>query len=288
MSNIQKWSMDMSSAIKLLVLDIDGTINGSSNQINEPVKQAVRAVQNRGVRVAIATGRMYKSALRYHREIGADCPLISYQGAFIKDPEANKLVGHWPVEVPLALSLVDNFTKFDFSDRLSVHLYMDDCLYMKEITPESAIYAERSGVEPIAVGDLSNFIRANVDNPPTKILALTDNPDPINQMFETLTKVYASTELYLTKSQATFFEATNPIANKGTAVKYLAEQILGFNSSEVMTVGDNFNDVEMIQYAGIGIAMGNAPLGLQKLADWVAPDVEVDGVVSAIEKFILI
>jgi len=277
----------MGTAIKLLVLDIDGTINGSSNRVNMPVKQAVKAAQARGVKVAIATGRMYKSALRYHQEIGADCPLISYQGAFIKDPQTQKLVGHWSVEVPLALSLIANFAKFDFSDRLSVHLYMDDRLYMKEITPESAIYAERSGVEPIPVGDLSDFLRANADNPPTKILALTANPDPINQMFETLSKVYAPTELYLTKSQATFFEATNPVANKGTAVKYLAEQILGFNSSEVMTVGDNFNDVEMIQYAGIGVAMGNAPLGLQKLADWVAPDVEVDGVVTAIEKFIL-
>jgi Cof subfamily protein (haloacid dehalogenase superfamily) len=277
----------MGSAVKLLVLDIDGTISGIANYVKEPVKQAVKAAQSQGVKVAIATGRMYKSALRFHQEIGADCPLISYQGAFIKDPQTETLVGHWPVEVPLALSLIANFTKFDFSDRLSVHLYMDDCLYMKEVTKESAIYAERSGVEAIPVGDLSEFLRANVNNPPTKILALTDNPAQVNQMFEVLTKIYAPQELYLTKSQATFFEATNPVANKGTAVKYLAEYILGFDHTEVMTIGDNFNDVEMIQYAGIGVAMGNAPLGLQELADWVAPDVEQDGVVAAIEQFIL-
>jgi Cof subfamily protein (haloacid dehalogenase superfamily) len=277
----------MGSAVKLLVLDIDGTISGISNYVKEPVKQVVKAAQSQGVKVAIATGRMYKSALRFHREIGADCPLISYQGAFIKDPQTETLVGHWPVEVPLALSLIANFAKFDFRDRLSVHLYMDDCLYMQEITPESAIYAERSGVEAIPVGDLSEFLRANINNPPTKILALTDNPAQVNQMFEVLTKIFAPQELYLTKSQATFFEATNPVANKGTAVKYLAEDILGFNHTEVMTIGDNFNDVEMIQYAGIGVAMGNAPLGLQELADWVAPDVEQDGVVAAIEQFIL-
>jgi Cof subfamily protein (haloacid dehalogenase superfamily) len=277
----------MGSVIKLLVLDIDGTISGISNHVKEPVKKAVKAAQSRGVKVAIATGRMYKSALRFHQEIDADCPLISYQGAFIKDPQTETLVGHWPVEVPLALSLIDNFAKFDFSDRLSVHLYMDDCLYMKEVTKESAIYAERSGVEAIPVGNLSDFLRANVNNPPTKILALTDNPAQVNQMFETLTQIYAPQELYLTKSQATFFEATNPVANKGTAVKYLAEYILGFDHTEVMTIGDNFNDVEMIQYAGVGVAMGNAPLGLQELADWVAPDVEQNGVVAAIEQFIL-
>jgi len=273
--------------IKLLVLDIDGTINGSSNQVNMPVKLAVKAAQEHGVKVAIATGRMYKSALRYHLEIGADCPLISYQGAFIKDPQTQNLVGHWCVEVPLALSLIAKFAQFDFSDRLSVHLYMDDCLYMKEITKESAIYAERSGVEPIPVGDLTEFLKANSHNAPTKILALTEDPAYIDQMFITLTQQFTPQELYLTKSQSTFFEATNPVANKGNAVKYLAEQILGLNSSEVMTIGDNFNDVEMIQYAGVGVAMGNAPLGLQKLADWVAPSVDKDGVVAAIEQFIL-
>ncbi len=277
----------MGNTIKLLVLDIDGTISGSANQVNMPVKQAVKVAQAQGVKVAIATGRMYKSALRFHEDIGADCPLISYQGAYIKDPQTQKLVGHWPVEVPLALALIAKFAQLEFSDRLSVHLYMDDCLYMKEVTAASLIYAERSGVEPMPVGDLTEFIKANSHNPPTKILALTDNPAQINQMFETLSKQFTTQELYLTKSQATFFEATNPVANKGTAVKYLAEQVLGLDATQVMTIGDNFNDVEMIQYAGVGVAMGNAPLGLQALANWVAPDVENDGVVAAIEQFIL-
>jgi len=277
----------MGNTIKLLVLDIDGTISGSANQVNMPVKQAVKVAQAQGVKVAIATGRMYKSALRFHEDIGADCPLISYQGAYIKDPQTQKLVGHWPVEVPLALALIAKFAQLEFSDRLSVHLYMDDCLYMKEVTAASLIYAERSGVEPMPIGDLTEFIKANSHNPPTKILALTDNPAQINQMFETLSKQFTTQELYLTKSQATFFEATNPVANKGTAVKYLAEQVLGLDATQVMTIGDNFNDVEMIQYAGVGVAMGNAPLGLQALANWVAPDVENDGVVAAIEQFIL-
>ncbi|MGC8713558.1 MAG: HAD-IIB family hydrolase, partial [Leptodesmis sp.] len=86
---------------------------------------------------------------------------------------------------------------------------------------------------------------------------------------------------------ATFFEATNPLVNKGTAVQYLAEEYLGLKPENVMTIGDNFNDVEMIQYAGIGVAMGNAPDGVKAMADWVAPTVEEDGVVAAIEQFLL-
>ncbi|MEM6521597.1 MAG: HAD hydrolase family protein, partial [Cyanobacteria bacterium P01_C01_bin.70] len=70
-------------------------------------------------------------------------------------------------------------------------------------------------------------------------------------------------------------------------VQYLAEELLGLTSDQVMTVGDNFNDYEMLQYAGVGVAMGDAPEGVKSIADWVAPSVEDDGVVTAIEQFIL-
>jgi hydroxymethylpyrimidine pyrophosphatase-like HAD family hydrolase len=77
------------------------------------------------------------------------------------------------------------------------------------------------------------------------------------------------------------------LVNKGTAVKYIAEDLLGLSSHQVLTIGDNFNDVEMIQYAGIGIAMGNAPEPVKAFADWVAPDVEADGAAIALSKILL-
>ena len=86
---------------------------------------------------------------------------------------------------------------------------------------------------------------------------------------------------------ATFFEATHPAVNKGTAVQYLTQKILGLQPGNVMTIGDNFNDVEMLQYAGIGVAMGNAPSEVKAIANWVAPDVENNGVALAVEKFLL-
>jgi hypothetical protein len=100
-------------------------------------------------------------------------------------------------------------------------------------------------------------------------------------------KRYTPAELYLTRSVATFFEATHPLANKGDAVQYLAEELLGLQAANVMAIGDNFNDVEMITYAGVGVAMGNAPDGVKATANWVAPDVEEDGVAAAIEQFVL-
>lgn len=270
------------SDIQLLVVDIDGTIAGESNEVNPAVKNAIQAAQARGVQVAIATGRMFRSALRFHQAIGATLPLMAYQGALIKNAETDKVYRHWPVSKSYASQLLDYFEQPELTDYLSIHFYIDDRLYVRAITPETELYALRSGIEPIAVGDL----RQTLGTEPTKILALSHNTDTIDQLLSALRQRYTPAELYFTKSVATFFEAANPLVNKGTAVQYLTEQ-LNLTPSQVMTIGDNFNDVEMLAYAGVGVAMGNAPLEVQAIADWVAPSVEADGVAAAIEKFIL-
>jgi hypothetical protein len=151
------------------------------------------------------------------------------------------------------------------------------------VTPETQIYAQRADIVPIPVGDLRQVLTSE----PTKVLALSDDTEIIEQLLGSLRKQYTPAELYLTKSVATFFEATNPAANKGAAVRYLAEEILGLGAQNVMAIGDNFNDVEMLEYAGLGIAMGNAPVAVQAIAQWVAPSVEHDGAAAAIEAFVL-
>jgi Cof subfamily protein (haloacid dehalogenase superfamily) len=269
--------------IKLLVLDIDGTIAGESNTISESVKQALAQAQAKGIQVAVATGRMYRSALPFHQEIGSTLPLVAYQGAWIQDPATAKIHRHLTVPEDLTHKLLDYFEQPELRSLLSVHFYINDQLYVRELTTETETYAQRSGVTPIAVGDL----RSISDSLPTKVLALCDDTDVIDNLLGNLRRQYTPAELYLTKSVATFFEATHPAVNKGTAVRYLAQEILGLQPGNVMTIGDNFNDVEMLQYAGIGVAMGNAPSEVQAIASWVAPDVEKDGVAIAVEKFLL-
>lgn len=268
--------------IQLLVLDIDGTIAGESNEIRQPVLSAIQAAKERGVQVAIATGRMYRSALRFHQEVGSTLPLLAYQGAWIQDPQTQKLHRHWCVSKQTSIGLLDYFEQPWLRSLLSVHFYINDQLYVRELTPETQIYSERSGIEAIAVGDL----RVVLSDEPTKVLALSDDTDVIDQLLGSLRQQYTPAELYLTKSVATFFEATNPLANKGTGVCYLAE-LLGISAANVMTIGDNFNDVEMLEYAGIGVAMGNAPAEVKAVAQWVAPSVEQDGAAAAIEEFVL-
>ncbi|MBE8986832.1 Cof-type HAD-IIB family hydrolase [Nostoc sp. LEGE 12450] len=269
--------------IKLLVLDIDGTIAGHSNTISTGVKQAIVAAQAKGIPVAIATGRMYRSALRFHQDIGSTLPLMAYQGAWIQDPNTQQIHRHWAVSREMAHQLLDYFEQPELRSLLSVHFYINDQLYVREITRETQIYAERSGITPIPVDDL----RQTLTNEPTKILALSDDIDVIDRLLGNLRRQYTPAELYLTTSVATFFEATNASVNKGTAVRYLAEELLGLEIANVMAIGDNFNDVEMLESVGLGVAMGNAPEGVQAIARWVAPSVEEDGAAVAIEKFLL-
>jgi len=269
--------------IKLLVLDIDGTIAGMSNDIREPVKQAIVAAESRGVKVAVATGRMYRSALRFHSDIGSTLPLICYQGAWIQDMATQKRLRHLPLSKQTALQILDHFEAPDLRSLLSIHFYIDDKLYVPEITAATRIYAERSGIEPIVIEDL----RRDIPGEPTKVLALCQNPGVLDDLHISIRERYTPAELYLTRSVSTFFEATHPSANKGDAVRYLAEELLGLQAANVMAIGDNFNDLEMISYAGVGVAMGNAPDGVKAVANWVAPDVEDDGVATAIEQFVL-
>jgi len=270
------------SHIQLLVVDIDGTIAGESNTLSPAVKQAIVAAQAQGVQVAIATGRMYCSAMRFHQEIGSSLPLVAYQGAWIQDPVTEKIHRHLTVSKEMAHQLLDYFEQPELRSLLSVHFYVNDQLYVRELTPETETYAQRSSITPIPVGDLREVL-----SEPTKVLALCDDTDVIDRLLGSLRRQYTPSELYLTKSVATFFEATNPFVNKGVGVRYLAEELLGLQPMNVMTIGDNFNDSEMIEYAGIGVAMGNAPAEVQAIAQWVAPNVEQDGAAVAIEKFLL-
>jgi HAD superfamily hydrolase (TIGR01484 family) len=98
---------------------------------------------------------------------------------------------------------------------------------------------------------------------------------------------YSSDQVYFTQSTESYLEVTHPQSNKGLATQYLVEELLGLNAQQVMAIGDNFNDRELLTYAGIGIAMGDAPPEIQSLADWVTADAEADGVAIALEKFLL-
>ncbi|BFM40229.1 Cof-type HAD-IIB family hydrolase [Synechocystis sp. LKSZ1] len=270
-------------AIKLLVLDIDGTIAGESNHIRPKVKDAIRKVQAKGIAVTLATGRMYHSALPFHQAIASTFPLIAYNGAWTKAPQQDQLLREFALPTTLALEILDYFEQAGLRQKLEVHCYHQDQLYVREITPETERYVARSGVQPHAVGDLRPIIEKST----IKLLAISPQVGLIQALITDLHQRYATHDVHLTQSTEIYFEITHAKANKGLAVQHLAEDYLGLQPEQVMAIGDNFNDLEMLRYAGLSVAMGNAPEPVQAVADWITDDVEADGVALALEKFLL-
>lgn len=269
--------------IRLVVLDIDGTIAGMSNRVRPAVCEVIAAVQAQGVKVAIATGRMYCSALKFRSQINSREPMITYNGAWIGNPETGERLAHWPVPSERIAELLDLAAEPEWRSHLDVHVYHDDRLYVGEITAQTEDYVSRSTIRPQAVGDLYTLL----DRPLTKLLMLCPDTARLNQLKAHTQSRYQPSELYITQSSPTFLEFTHPQASKGQALRYLAANYYNISMDQVLAIGDNYNDLDMIEAAGVGIAMGDAPPAVQAIATWVAPNVEADGVAVALERFIL-
>jgi Cof subfamily protein (haloacid dehalogenase superfamily) len=268
--------------VRLLVLDIDGTIVDESNHIRDSVAQAIRSAQRRGVAAAIATGRRYQSALHAYESVGSTLPLICYEGALIREPETGFVHRHWPLECGVGAQMLDHAERLDLGGRLSVHFYIQDNVYVSNLNAASVKYFEGSEVEPILVSDL----RQLVNRATTKVIALSADVEDIARLSSQLKTSHTRTQVKQYRS-ITFLEAFHPAANKRLAVSYLAEKIMALRPENVMAVGDDFTDIEMLQYAGIGVAMGNASAEVKESADWITTTIEEDGVARAVEKWIL-
>jgi Cof subfamily protein (haloacid dehalogenase superfamily) len=268
--------------VRLLVLDIDGTIGNKSNCIRDSVAQAIKTAQSCGVAIAIATGRSYRCSLHAYDFIGSDVPLICYEGALIREPKTGLVHRHWPVQTRLAAQLLEHIELLNLSDRLSVLFHIQDHLYVSNLNNASMKYLEGSGVEPIVVSDMRELL----NRPTSKVVVLSSDAHDIARLSSQLKNSHSRIRVTQDKS-ITLLEAFHPAANKRLAVSYLAEEIMSLRPENVMAVGDDFNDIGMLRYAGIGVAMEQAPLAVRAYADWVTTTMEKDGVARAIERWIL-
>lgn len=269
--------------IRLLVLDLDGTIVDESNCIRDSVAQAVGVVQSRGVAVAIATGRRYQSSLPAYDFIGSTQPLICFEGGLIRDRNTGIIHRHWPLEPRVVAQILDQTEDLSLTGRLSVHFYIEDDLYVSNLNDASSEFFEGSTVVPSVVSDL----RPLLNRATTKVMVLSDDVEIITRLSNQLKDSDSRTRMRKYKS-ITLLEAFHPTANKRLAVRCLAEEIMALRPENVMAIGDDFSDIEMLEYAGVGVAMGNAPAAVKARADWVTTTIEKDGVARAIERWILV
>ncbi|GIK38299.1 MAG: hydrolase [Chloroflexota bacterium] len=263
--------------IRLLALDLDGTILADLHTISPRTQAAIKGAIERGVYVSIATGREYDITHKFVEMLGLTTPTICCQGGLIFNGHTGETINHDGLSVPLAHQLID----LARARRLALHLCLGGSgTYTEFATPFSRQILEEVGGVVVEVSDLKQVVTV----PPTKGLIV----HPADEAGALVTELQATLNgnLSVFRSHTMLIEVTSPTVSKGHALAFLADYY-GIPQSEVMAIGDQDNDVEMIAWAGLGVAMGNASAGAKAAADVIAPPLSEEGAAWAIEKYIL-
>ncbi len=162
------------------------------------------------------------------------------------------------------------------------HTYIDDQLFMESLTPQGKYYEELAGVKACLVDDLAQEAR---ERDAMKIMAIIENEAELLKMQNHVNENYGHL-LHITRSKPLFLEAMALKANKGLALQVIAEHY-GIKREEVMAIGDSYNDLDMIRWAGIGVAMDNARTEVKAVADYITASNEDEGVAEALHEFII-
>ena len=267
--------------IKLLALDLDGTLFTDDLVVSDRTRKAIQAAQERGVLVTLATGRMFGTASKVAHDLGIVSPLICYQGALIRHNGTGEILYHQTVPSPLVHEIISA------TERRGLHLnvYLDDRLYVARMTEGARYYSQINyGLELNEVGDLHAWLDSQGGREPTKLVIVTPQ-EQTDAVLAEFTGQYGE-QLQETKSHPRFTEFTNKECSKGTALAFLAEHI-GVRREEVMAIGDGHNDLDMLTWAGYGLAMPTAPQAVLDVAHSVCLPLHADGAAEAIERLVL-
>ena len=264
---------------KLVALDLDDTLLNAEFKISPRNQEAIRRVVEKGVLVTIATGRMYRSALRYARELEIDLPLILYHGAMIREAVSGKMLRYSPVPRELAMEIL----QFTAAENYHVNLYIDDRLFVHAESDESRYYQTIAPIPVEPVGDLGAFLE-HQEVEPAK-LSIINRDERMEGLEHYLEEKYAG-RLTVLQSRPHFLEITSTEATKGQALKYLGD-MQSIEVKDIVAIGDSYNDIDMLRFAGLGVAMANAPAAVQDVADFITDSNVEDGVATFLERYIL-
>jgi hypothetical protein len=268
--------------VRLIALDIDGTLVGDDLVVGPRTIDAVRAARARGVAVSLVTGRMVSSAMRFARELGLTDPIIGYQGGLIRAmPEpGSKRLGKLLVHTPLRPSTARSIVTWTREHGLDPHLNHLERFILREDDPRADDYSAFMGARAELWPDL-----LQIDHPITKILAVGEPPLP-TEMAPGAAAAFAGVA-DVTISHPRFLEFVAPGVSKGRAIRWLARR-LGIPLAQTLAIGDQWNDIEMLAEVGHGAAMPTAPGAVKAVARYLAPAVAEEGVAGMIERLVLV
>lgn len=260
--------------IKMVATDIDGTIVKWDTGFSENVKQCIKKLNKQGVKVILVTGRMHCAAMPIALELRLSNPIVSYQGGLIKDFAGNTLY-----QENLPDEYAKQLIKWARKNDIHLNLYLDDKLYVEKDNDFVKRYTDGKFV----TYNVCSFDDLEIHNV-NKLLAIDYNDaERVTGWVNELHKTYP--ELYIVKSTPYFCEIGSPNAKKSKGVEFLANQ-WGIKKEEILAIGDQDNDIELLKAGGIAVAMGNATPELKACANYITDTVEDDGFVKAIEKFV--
>lgn len=265
---------------KLIALDMDGTLLNEDKQVSEKNKESIKKAKELGAYVVLASGRPIDGLTSFLEELnllGEDDYVLSYNGCLVQKTKSREVV------CDVTIKGIDLKYLKKLADEAGVNIHA----FSKEkglITPKENTYttyeANQNGIEYY----INDFSDVSDDEEIIKVMMI-DEPEILEAGMKKLpNEIY---EKYsVAKSTPFFLEFFNKEANKGSAVKLLAEH-LGIKREEVITVGDEMNDFQMIEYAGLGVAMGNACDKIKEISNYITDSNNEDGVSKVIEKFIV-
>jgi Cof subfamily protein (haloacid dehalogenase superfamily) len=236
---------------------------------------AIAAVRRAGVPFVVVTGRMFRSVRPHLERAGIDDPVVCYQGALVADPRSGEFLLHRPLDLDVAREAIAALE----AEGYPPNCYVDDELYVARHTEASHGYADFQGLPVTEVGDLVAWL----ERPPTKLVAIGE-PGSMAALRDRLRERFDG-RLFATTSLPIFLELGNPDVSKATGLEFVASR-LGFARERTIAFGDGENDIELVAWAGFGIAVANAHELLKTRADWTCPGPDESGVAQVLEELL--
>ena len=266
--------MIMDVKVKLIAIDVDGTLVNSKKELSIENIEAIKYAVDKGIKVMIASGRPLSGIKQYEMPFEEDIPFITFNGAMVVRKDSNKILYNKTIDFEEAY----NILKYIYDNNINVVVWSNSKLYVNVISETTKNYGFKSGCAPVLSFDINQMCDDGVN----KILLYGENKDLLRYK-DDIVKI--SNKVNLEFSSPYYLEIFNIEASKGNAVKALCEYY-GFSKDEALTIGDNFNDLSMLKYSGISVAMGNSPDEIKKMCTFVTKTNEESGVAHAIYSLI--